>query len=213
MCVFARVRAMRFPATSAARTPKSGPTAAVQRAGPEGACRAGGAGGGGCSTIGGTRARNGSSRLPMNTARRRPAGDATAAAPKPQRSDAAATPPRARRLECQRTGPYGDSWIAVLPLLDARHSVDDRRELHEPRIAGAAPARSRAATDATPDPAKWPVLEQRSDAGRSAAWAAEVGSAPRSYDWSPAVPRAAGFPLDGVVKWEREHSRAGRILQ
>jgi hypothetical protein len=39
------------------------------------------------------------------------------------------------------------------------------------------------------------------------AWAAELGRAPRSYDWSPAIARAGGFPLVGAEKWEREHPR------
>jgi hypothetical protein len=48
-------------------------------------------------------------------------------------------------------------------------------------------------------------MEQTLEALR--AWAAEVGLPPRSYDWSPAAARTAGFPLDGVHKWEREHPR------
>jgi hypothetical protein len=39
------------------------------------------------------------------------------------------------------------------------------------------------------------------------AWLAEEGQAPRSYDWEPAAARAAGFPLAGAEKWEREHPR------
>jgi hypothetical protein len=39
------------------------------------------------------------------------------------------------------------------------------------------------------------------------AWAQEVGRPPRSNDWSPAVARRCGFPLDGAEKWEHEHPR------
>jgi hypothetical protein len=39
------------------------------------------------------------------------------------------------------------------------------------------------------------------------AWADELGRAPRSYDWSPAITRAGGFPLAGAQKWERDHPR------
>jgi hypothetical protein len=40
------------------------------------------------------------------------------------------------------------------------------------------------------------------------AWTDEqLGRAPRSYDWSPAVARAGGFPTTGADKWEREHPR------
>ena len=39
------------------------------------------------------------------------------------------------------------------------------------------------------------------------AWTDELGRAPRSYDWSPAIARAGGFPLAGAEKWEREHPR------
>ena len=39
------------------------------------------------------------------------------------------------------------------------------------------------------------------------AWNDELGRAPRSYDWSPAVARAGGFSLAGAEKWEREHPR------
>ncbi len=41
--------------------------------------------------------------------------------------------------------------------------------------------------------------------GALRAWAEEQGRAPRSYDWAPFTARAAGFPIDGAEKWEREH--------
>src|SRR5829696_257868 len=39
------------------------------------------------------------------------------------------------------------------------------------------------------------------------AWSNEVGSPPRSYDWSPSAARAGGFPLAGAQKWEAEYPR------
>src|SRR4051794_11105126 len=39
------------------------------------------------------------------------------------------------------------------------------------------------------------------------AWSKEVGSPPRSYDWSPRAARAGGFPLAGAQKWEGEYPR------
>src|SRR5690242_9519352 len=39
------------------------------------------------------------------------------------------------------------------------------------------------------------------------AWAAQMGQAPRCYDWAPAAASSGGFPLDGAERWEREHPR------
>ena len=54
-----------------------------------------------------------------------------------------------------------------------------------------------------------PGRRTRRTSGVRLGWsgAREVGYPPRSYDWSPAAARAAGFPLDGMRKWEREHPR------